>query len=82
MEQEEIKNELEKKLNELQFKGVIFDSINYTSNEQLNTFLNNLSKEQATYCIMEACKSAYKRGSFKLDESEVLSRALRVLSEE
>ena len=41
MEQEEIKNELEKKLNELQFKGVIFDSINYTSNEQLNTFLNN-----------------------------------------
>ena len=48
MEHDEIQNELQKKLNELQFKGVIFDSINYSSNEQLDTFLNNLTKEQAT----------------------------------
>jgi spore coat polysaccharide biosynthesis predicted glycosyltransferase SpsG len=81
MEHDEIQNELQKKLNELQFKGVIFDSINYSSNEQLDTFLNNLTKEQATYCIIEACKSAYKRGSFRLDESEVLSKALRVIGE-
>jgi hypothetical protein len=81
MEHDEIQNELQKKLNELQFKGVIFDSINYSSNEQLDTFLNNLTKEQATYCIIEACKSAYKRGSFRIDESEVLSKALRVIGE-
>ena len=81
MEHDEIQNELQKKLNELQFKGVIFDSINYSSNEQLDTILNNLTKEQATYCIIEACKSAYKRGSFRLDESEVLSKALRVIGE-
>ncbi len=81
MEHDELQNELQKKLNELNFKGVIFDSINYTSNEQLDNFLNNLTKEQATYCIIEACKSAYKRGSFRLEESEVLSKALRVIGE-
>jgi hypothetical protein len=44
-------------------------------------FLNNLTREQAIYCLVEACKSAYSRGSFKLDESEALSRALRVIGE-
>lgn len=81
MEHEKLEQELVKKLNELESKGVLFDTINYNSNEQLNSFLDNLTKEQAIYCLVEACKSAYNRGSFKLDESEALSRALRVIGE-
>lgn len=81
MEHEKLEQELVKKLSELESKGVLFDTINYHSNEQLNSFLNNLTKEQAIYCLVEACKSAYNRGSFKLDESEALSRALRVIGE-
>jgi spore coat polysaccharide biosynthesis predicted glycosyltransferase SpsG len=81
MEHENLEQELIKKLNEMDSKGVLFDSINYNSNEQLDSFLNNLTKEQAIYCLVEACKSAYSRGSFKLDESEALSRALRVIGE-
>jgi spore coat polysaccharide biosynthesis predicted glycosyltransferase SpsG len=81
MEHENLEQELLKKLNEMDSKGVLFDSINYNSNEQLDSFLNNLTKEQAIYCLVEACKSAYNRGSYKLDESEALSRALRVIGE-
>ena len=81
MEHENLEQELIKKLNEMDSKGVLFDSINYNSNEQLDSFLNNLTKEQAIYCLVEACKSAYNRGSYKLDESEALSRALRVIGE-
>jgi spore coat polysaccharide biosynthesis predicted glycosyltransferase SpsG len=81
MEHENLEQELIKKLNEMDSKGVLFDSINYSSNEQLDSFLNNLTKEQAIYCLVEACKSAYNRGSYKLDESEALSRALRVIGE-
>lgn len=81
MEHENLEQELIKKLNEMDSKGVLFDSINYSSNEQLDSFLNNLTREQAIYCLVEACKSAYSRGSFKLDESEALSRALRVIGE-
>jgi spore coat polysaccharide biosynthesis predicted glycosyltransferase SpsG len=81
MEHENLEQELLKKLNEMDSKGVLFDSINYNSNEQLDSFLNNLTREQAIYCLVEACKSAYNRGSYKLDESEALSRALRVIGE-
>jgi hypothetical protein len=81
MEHENLEQELLKKLNEMDSKGVLFDSINYNSNEQLDSFLNNLTREQAIYCLVEACKSAYNRGSYKLDESEALSRALRVIGD-
>ena len=81
MEHEKLESEIIQKLNELNSKGVLFDSINYNSNEQLNSFLDNLTREQAIYCLVEACKSAYNRGSYKLDESEALSRALRVIGE-
>jgi spore coat polysaccharide biosynthesis predicted glycosyltransferase SpsG len=81
MEHENLEQELLKKLNEMDSKGILFDSINYNSNEQLDSFLNNLNREQAIYCLVEACKSAYNRGSYKLDESEALSRALRVIGE-
>jgi hypothetical protein len=79
MEHENLEQELIKKLSEMGTNGILFDSINYSSNEQLNSFLDNLSKEQAIYCLVEACKSAYNRGSFRLDESEAISRALRIL---
>jgi spore coat polysaccharide biosynthesis predicted glycosyltransferase SpsG len=81
MEHENLEQELLKNLNEMDSKRVLFDSINYNSNEQLNLFLDNLTREQAIYCLVEACKSAYNRGSYKLDESEALSRALRVIGE-
>jgi hypothetical protein len=38
-----------------------------------------MSRDQAVYCLIESSKAAFRRGAFSLEESEVLSRALRVL---
>ena len=75
----DLQKELEQKLEELTPKGALFESITYYNEEQLNLFLSNMTQEQAIYCLTEAVKVAYRRGSFKLDESEAISKSLRVL---
>jgi hypothetical protein len=60
--------------------GILFDSMNYYSNEDLNTFISSINQEQALFCIIEACKAAYDRKSFSLLESEVLSKSLRIMT--
>lgn len=75
----ELEKELQEKLNELSPKGSLFESITYYSEDHLNEFLNNMNQQQAIYCLMEAVKAAYRRGSYKLEESEAVSKSLRVL---
>ena len=62
--------------------GSLFDSIDYTSKEQINTFINNMSEEQAIYCIEQAIQSCHSRGAFTLLESEVISKSLRLFNSE
>lgn len=57
----------------------LFESIHYTSQEQLNVFLNNMTEEQAIYCIQEALNYSYVKGLFTLQESEAISKSLRLL---
>ena len=57
--------------------GSLFDSIDYTSKEQVNTFIDNMTEEQALYCIEQAIYSCHSRGAFTLLESEVISKSLR-----
>ena len=57
--------------------GSLFDSINYTSNEQINSLIDNMTDEQAMYCIKQALISCHSRGAFTLLESEVISKSLR-----
>ena len=57
--------------------GSLFDSIDYTSKEQINTFINNMNEEQAMYCIEQAIQACHNRGAFTLLESEVISKSLR-----
>jgi hypothetical protein len=38
-----------------------------------------MNKEQAIYCLIEATKAGFRRGSYNLEECEALSKALRVL---
>ncbi|NBO22319.1 hypothetical protein EBU94_03110 [bacterium] len=75
----EIEKELTQKLDELEPKGVLFNSMTYYNETQLNEFLNSMTQEQAIYCLIEACKTSYSRGVFTLIESEAVSRALRTL---
>jgi hypothetical protein len=60
--------------------GTLFDSINYYKNGDLEKFLSELNHEQALYCLIQACQSAYKRNAYSLLESELLSKAIRKIS--
>ena len=62
-------------------KGSLFESINYFDENQLNEFYQNMTREQAIYCLIEAVKAAYRRGAYRLEESEAVSRALRTIIE-
>ena len=75
----ELEKELQNKIKEMTPKGSLFESITYYDDENLNDFLSNMNQQQAIYCLIEAVKAGYRRGSYKLEESEAISKALRVL---
>lgn len=60
--------------------GYLFDSIAYYNIEDLEKFVTNMNPDQALYCVIQAAKSAYNKNIFELEESEVLSKAIRKLS--
>lgn len=75
----DIEKELQEKIDEMTPKGSLFEAINYFNDEQLDEFYKNMNREQAIYCLIEATKSAYRRGAYKLEECETISKAFRVL---
>jgi hypothetical protein len=78
MENTDFEEKITKKDNEI--IGSLFDSIDYTSKEQINTFIDNMTEEQALYCIEQSIYSCHKRGAFSLMESEVISKSLRLIN--
>jgi len=60
--------------------GFLFDSINLISEEHLEIILSTMDREHAIYYLVEAVKSAHKRGAFTIGESEVISKSIRVIS--
>lgn len=76
---DELEKELQEKLDELSPKGSLFESITYYSEDHLNEFLSNMNQQQAIYCLVEAVKAGYRRGAYKLEESEAISKSIRVL---
>jgi hypothetical protein len=78
MENTDFEEKITKKDNEI--IGSLFDSIDYTSKEQINTFIDNMTEEQALYCIEQSIYSCHNRGAFSLMESEVISKSLRLIN--
>ena len=60
--------------------GKIFDEIPLVSEEHLDLILSSMSEQEALYFLVHACKSAYHRGTFSIGESEILSKAIRIVS--
>ena len=79
--EEEIKKDILDKLNNLSPAGSLFGTIHYNTNEDLNSFITNLNKEQAIYCLIESIKYAFLKGAFTMEESECLSKSIRLISE-
>lgn len=57
--------------------GEIFNTISYTSSEDLNNLIDNMTDEQLGYFTSLALTSAFHRGSFSLTESEIVSKIIR-----
>ncbi len=79
MEHNELLNQIQDKVSEINSEKNIFNAIFYNSNEELSIFIDTMSNEQAIFCLIEACKKSYERGSFNMIESEIVSKSIRIL---
>ena len=60
--------------------GTIFDEVPILSEDHLDILLSTMSKQDATYYLVQASKSAYNRGAFSIGECEIISKAIRIIS--
>jgi len=79
MEHNKLLNQIQDKVSEINSEKNIFNAIFYNSNEELSIFIDTMSNEQAIFCLIEACKKSYERGSFNMIESEIVSKSIRIL---
>ena len=61
--------------------GYLFESIAIYEPSAISKFIDKMTPEQAFYVITQALHMAYSKNIFSMQESEVLSKSLRVLSE-
>ena len=67
---------------ELKIYGNLFGVIDLLNEEHLDILLTTMDREHSLFYIIEAVKSAHKRGAFTIGETEVISKAIRTISSE
>jgi hypothetical protein len=66
--------------NKEELYGNLFGTINLLNEDHLDLILSTMTKDHSIYYLVEAVKSAHKRGAFTSGESEIISKSIRVLS--
>jgi hypothetical protein len=66
--------------NKEELYGNLFGTINLLNEDHLDLILSTMTKDYSIYYLVEAVKSAHKRGAFTIGESEIISKSIRVLS--
>jgi hypothetical protein len=66
--------------NENKLFGTLFNSIDLKSEEHLDIILSTMDKDHSIYYLVEAIKSAHRKGAFTIGETEVISKAIRTMS--
>ena len=61
--------------------GALFDSILYYKPDDLNNLIDCLTREQSFYVLTQCIEYSHKSGLFTLTESELVSKALRVMNQ-
>jgi hypothetical protein len=61
--------------------GKLFNSVPLLTENHLQTLIDVMDEEQAVFLIVQAVKYAYHNGMYSLGESEIISKSIRVLSE-
>lgn len=69
-------NEIDKEL-----FGKLFGTVPLMDEGHLELILQQMTKTDATYLLVQAVNHAYHRGAYTLGESEVLSKCIRVLNQ-
>ena len=60
--------------------GKLFNSVSLISEEHLELILSTMSPKDATYLLVQAVKHAHHLGTYSIGETEVISKAIRVIS--
>jgi len=58
---------------------VLLGTISYQSLEDYEKFLNNLDINQSLFVLISGCGFAQSRGAYSLEESELISRAIKTI---
>jgi hypothetical protein len=61
--------------------GYLFENIAIYDPSSISKFIDKMTPEQAFYVITQALHMAYSKNIFSMQESEVLSKSIRVLNE-
>jgi hypothetical protein len=60
--------------------GKLFNVVPLYDENHLETILETMNQENATFLLIHAVKHAYHSGIYSIGESEVISKSIRVLS--
>jgi len=60
--------------------GSLFDSIDYYNLNDLDLFVSNMTNDQALYCLIQSVHKGFNKGIFTMQEIEVLSKSMRMLT--
>ena len=61
--------------------GYLFESIAIYEPSAVPKFIDKMTPEQAFYVLTQAVQMAYTKSLYSMQESEILSKAIRVLSQ-
>jgi len=59
--------------------GNLFGTIDLLNEEHLEIILSTMDSDHALAYLIESVKSAHQKGCFSIGETEVISKAIRVL---
>ena len=59
--------------------GLLFDSVGYNSPDDVDKLIDEMTIEQSFYLLTESLHYVHKTRLFTMQETEVVSKALRVL---
>jgi hypothetical protein len=66
---------------QIQPMGHLFESISFYNSTDVIKFLDSMTTEQAFYVLTQAIQMAYSKNIYSLQESEILSKSLRLLTQ-
>lgn len=60
--------------------GNLFGTINYNQVADLDNFVTNMTPDQGLYILVQAARAAHSRNAYTMEESETLSKAIRMIT--